>query len=236
MEGRLIVLSILLYHVNGWIPFSKIMHVTKGESYRLSCGINYEDTFDSCYIQNPLGRRMNYPQNPEWEKRRVKFLDNSTMCGLEINDAIEDDEGSWKCVVTLQGNVLSTEDDTSRENFTETTRIGVVVKVPIIFLESTGLSSEENVTFHSNSLLSTAPVNEAVNTMSNEPQLYDIKDGANSPRNNISKKNLNTAGDENNYKGVTEKTSVLWVICIIFISAVFLALVVSKAIKEFSKK
>ena len=117
MEKVLFIVIMFMYHGNCHITGR--IHIAEGEPYILSCGINYQKQFSSCFVNNPGGKIIKYPDRPEWDKERMKFLHNSTTCGLEIRNAKKEVYGIWTCMMTLHS---------SKGEFTEKTKIRVIWK------------------------------------------------------------------------------------------------------------
>ncbi len=107
--------------------------VRVGESVDLMCNVNAEVKL--CAIQTPQGEYRPFFEGADYDRLR-RIADNSggtaTSCGAQISPVTEEDNGQWKCVISVvdaDGKAATAEGD-----------IDVVVAVPPV---SVGFNAED---------------------------------------------------------------------------------------------
>ena len=72
-----------------------------GAPFDISCKIQDPKLILGCWVENSMGSLKILSSGSNWERGRLKKLDNEELCGVHVTRAIRSDEGIWKCILAI---------------------------------------------------------------------------------------------------------------------------------------
>ena len=77
--------------------------VSYSDPFHISCKIDENKIFKRCYLQTPEGYALFLNNKTNHEQGRIVSITNTSTCGALIKEAVNSDNGTWYCIVNMDG-------------------------------------------------------------------------------------------------------------------------------------